>query len=370
MDNNNMKSDSGNPTPFAQSSLSMRPLHTFEAQGDRSAMPETGPRQPHMDIALDWLLRLQQSPENTALQAEVSEWEQADPENAQAMRKAQRLWRLTGQLPASTAKNWPPIARVVSPGASPVAATAPARPERRRTRRHYLAMGIAACLLVALAPQLWLQIEADYQSPAGERSTVNLADGSQIILDSNSALAVDFTGPERQVRLLAGQAYFEVAPDASKPFHVKAGEVDVRVTGTAFNVDLEDQLIDIAVSHGSVQVSDKSSGRPLSPPLTAGQRVTYDRTLHEARLLSQPVSQISPWRNGQLIANNARLGDVVAQLRRYLPGLVMLGDDDLASKRVTGVYDIDHPEAALAALAKAHGATVSYRTPWIRIVSR
>ncbi|WP_349973408.1 FecR family protein [Pseudomonas caspiana] len=319
-----------------------------------------------MDIALDWLLRLQQSPENTALQAEVSEWEQATPENAQAMRKAQRLWRLTGQLPASTAQNWPPVA----PAASPALAVTPARPSRRRPRRHYLAVGIAACLLVALAPRLWLQIEADYQSPAGERSTVKLADGSQIILDSNSALAVDFTGPERQVRLLAGQAYFDVAPDASKPFHVKAGDVDVRVTGTAFNVDLEDKLIDVAVSHGSVQVTDKSSGQSLSQPLTAGQRLTYDRELHEARLQSQPVSQISPWRNGQLIANNARLGDVVAQLRRYLPGMIMLSDNGLASKRVTGVYDIDQPEAALSALAKAHGATVSYRTPWVRIVSK
>lgn len=359
-----------NPTPFAQSSPSMRPLHTFEAEGDRSAMPETGPRQPHMDIALDWLLRLQQSPENAALKAEVSEWEQAAPENAQAMRKAQRLWRLTGQLPATTAQNWPPVTPQASPVPSPVSAVAPARPSRRRPRLHYFAVGIAACLLVALAPRLWLQIEADYQSPSGARSSVNLADGSRVILDSNSALAVDFTGAERHVRLLAGQAYFDVAPDANKPFHVKAGDVEVRVTGTAFNVDLEDKQIDVAVTHGSVKVSDKTSGQPLSQPLTAGQRLTYDRDLHQANLQSMPVNQISPWRNGQLIANNARLGDVVAQMRRYLPGLIMLGDDDLANKRVTGVYDIDQPEAALAALAKAHGATVSYRTPWVRIVSR
>lgn len=358
--------DHNNPLPFAQSSPSVRPLHSFDAQGDRSAMPETGPRQPHMDIALDWLLRLQQSPENTVLKAQVSEWEQAAPENAQAMRKAERLWRLTGQLPAATQENWPPV----PPSVSPVLNAPAALPTRRRSRRRYLAVSIAACLLVALAPRLWLQMEADYQSPAGERSIVMLADGSRIVLDSSSALAVDLKGAERQVRLLAGQAYFEVAPDAGKPFHVRAGEVDVMVTGTAFNVDLEGKIIDVAVSHGSVQVSDQASRQPLNDPLTAGQRLTYNRDLHHARLQLQPVSQISPWRQGQLIANNARLGDVVAQMRRYLPGLVMLRDDELANKRVTGVYDIDHPEAALAALAQAHGATVSYRTRWIRVISK
>lgn len=354
------------PTPFAQSSVCVRPLRTFEAQGDRSAMPETGPRQPHMDIALDWLLRLQQSPENTALKSQASEWEQAAPENAQAMRKAQRLWRLTGQIPAATADSWPTVA----PPAAPTLHTVPAKLPRRRSRRRYLAVAVAACLVVALAPRLWLQIEADYQSPAGERSTVDLADGSRVILDGNSALAVDFEGPDRRVQLLAGQAYFEVAPDASKPFHVKAGDVDVMVTGTAFNVDLEEKLIDVAVSHGSVRVSDKTSGQPLSQPLTAGQRLTYDRDLHHARLQSQPVSQISPWRNGQLIANNARLGEVVEQMRRYLPGIVILRDDELANKRVTGVYDIDQPEAALVALVQAHDATVSHRTPWIRVISK
>jgi transmembrane sensor len=243
-------------------------------------------------------------------------------------------------------------------------------PTRHRSRRRYLAAGIAGCLQVTLAPRLWLQVEADYQSPAGARSTVDLADGSRVILDGNSALAVDFKGSERSVRLLAGQAYFDVAPDASKPFHVTVGEVDVMVTGTAFNIDLENALIDVAVSHGLVRVSDNTYGQPFSQPLTGGQRLTYDRDVHSSRLQSQPVSQISAWRNGQLIANNSRLGDVVAQMRHYLPGMVMLNDATLADKRVTGVYDIDQPEAALLALVQAHGATVSYRTPWVRIVSK
>lgn len=361
-----------NPGRFAAQHKAVRPLPPSRTEDD-AAMPLAGPRQPHMDIALDWLLRLQQSPDDAALKADMAAWEQADPQNAKALRTAQRVWRLTGQLPASTAAQWPALAEP-EPEASPL--PAPARPSagtappRRRTLRRILSLAVAACLLVALAPRLWLMVQADYRSSDGQRSNVTLADGSRVTLDADSAIAVDITPTQRDVRLLAGQAFFEVARNPAKPFHVLVGELRVTVTGTAFNVDLTNARVNVAVSHGSVNVEQHPSGRMLSQAMLAGQTLAYDRRQGSTQPGKQPVSQVAAWRGGQLIANNARLADVVHSLRRYLPGVVMLRDEQLAESRVTGVYNIDKPDAALAALAQAYGGSVQQFGPWLRVISR
>lgn len=349
-----------------------RPVRTLPPTltEDDAAMPLAGPRQPHMDIALDWLLRLQQSPDDAALKADMAAWEQADPQNAKALRTAQRVWRLTGQLPASTAAQWPaPAEPQVASRPAPALPSAAGAPRRWPLRR-LPGLAVAACLLVALAPRLWLMVQADYRSSDGHRSNVTLADGSRVTLDADSAISVNITASQRDMRLLAGQAFFEVARNPARPFHVLVGEVRVTVTGTAFNVDLSDASIDVAVSHGSVNVDEQPSGRSLGQAMQAGQQLAYDRKQQSTRAGKQPVSQVAAWRGGQLIANNARLGDVVHSLGRYLPGAVLLRDEQLANSRVTGVYNIDKPDAALAALARAYGGSVQQFGPWLRVISR
>ena len=89
----------------------------------------------------------------------------------------------------------------------------------------------------------------------------------------------------------------------------------------------------------------------------------------EARLGHFSPSQAAAWRQGQLVADDLPIAEVVAQLKRYVPGLIVLRDDaGLASKRVTGVYDLRHPEAALRAVVQPHGGRVERYSAWVLVV--
>ncbi|WP_253950571.1 FecR family protein [Pseudomonas lijiangensis] len=345
----------------------MRPSHAFYTAGALPDMPQAEPRQARLDIALDWLMRVREAPDDAGLQTELQDWLQAAPENAEALLKAERVWSLTGQLAPATAHKWPPIPPVAAATAPP--AHLAARPRRRRTLSWAVGGALAACLVAAVAPSLNTALQADFQT-ASERREIQLPDGSRAVLDSNSAIAFEFTATRRDIRLLDGQAFFEVKPDRSKPFNVRAHDLDVTVTGTAFNVDLEKKNIEVGVQHGSVKVTEHGSNRILNPGLTAGQQLDFNRSNGQIKLITLPANRIATWRNGQLIADNARMAEVVDELRRYLPGTLWIKDLQLADKRITGVYDTSNPEAALRAMAQPHGAKVEGWGPWVLVISR
>ncbi|PRN03545.1 histidine kinase [Pseudomonas sp. LLC-1] len=306
--------------------------------------------------ALDWLLRLQQSPHDHQLRDEFEQWCASDAANAQAYFKAERVWQLTGQLAPTTTELWPK------------AEVLPLPVKRQSRRRWWLGAAVAACLLVAVAPSLSLRLQADYRTAQGETRDVTLADGSVVQMDSDTAIAVDYSGDHRDVKLLAGQAFFEVMPDKAKPFHVRADDVKVTVTGTAFNVELRPGRVGVDVQHGSVRVEDTSDAQLLAGALTAGQRLRYA----EGRVQLQAFvpSQAAAWRQGQLIADDQTVAELVQALAPYMPGKVMLRDDALGAKRVTGVYDLRRPEAALRAVIRPHGGEVRSYGPWLLVLSK
>ncbi|MDR6712266.1 transmembrane sensor [Pseudomonas hunanensis] len=310
------------------------------------------------DQALDWLLRVQQAPHDAQLRAALAQWCASDVANAEAYGKAERVWRLTGQQAPTTAEQWPPL---------PAANVVPL-PSKRSHRRWWLGAAVAACLMVAVAPSLSVRLQADYRTAQGETRDITLADGSVVQMDSNTAIAVSYAGTRRDVRLLSGQAFFKVTPDPSKPFHVRAAEVRVTVTGTAFNVELRPGGVDVDVEHGSVRVDDAKRSRALSSALTAGQRLHYVDGLVQVRTF-QP-SQAAAWRQGQLIADETSVAELVEALGRYLPGKVVLKDKGLGEKRVTGVYDLRKPQAALSAVVRPHGGKVTSYGPWLVVLSR
>ncbi|MFK0312003.1 FecR family protein [Pseudomonas sp. NPDC090233] len=309
------------------------------------------------DQALDWLLRIQQAPHDAQLRAELAQWCASDVANAQAYGKAERVWRLTGQLAPATVEQWP----------EPTATVVPL-PKRKPTRRWWLGAAVAACLMVAVAPSLSLRLQADYRTAQGETRDVTLADGSVVQMDSDTAIAVDYSGNHRNVKLLAGQAFFEVTPDKTKPFHVRVDDVQVTVTGTAFNVELRPGRMGVDVQHGSVRVEDTAKAQVLAAALTAGQKLRYVQG--QAQVLPFQPSQAAAWRQGQLIADETPVAELVAELARYLPGKVLLRDDALGVKRVSGVYDLRKPEAALRAVVRPHGGQVESYGPWLWVLSR
>lgn len=317
-------------------------------------------------IALDWLLRIQQSPEDAELRSELAIWLAVDSSHVEAYRKAERVWRLTGMAQAAaTPVHTEPLV-VSTTSAAPAHAARPSRPRRRRWPA-LLTGSLAACLVVFIAPAAYLAYQSDYSTSLGQQRSIELQDGSRVQLDSQSAIAVDFSGSRREVHLLSGQAFFEVAPDKSRPFTVAADKLQITVTGTAFNVAIRPSQLAIAVQHGSVRVAEGSS--TLAETLQAGDRLRW-RNDGEVTRDKLPVSQIAAWQQGKLVVRDARIADVLDELRPYLPGKLTLRDDGLGDKRITGVYDLRNPDAALRAVIQPYKGQVSSWTGWLRVIER
>jgi transmembrane sensor len=229
-------------------------------------------------------------------------------------------------------------------------------------------MAVAACLAVVFVPAVLVRVQADYVTGNAETRSLQLSDGSAVVLAPGSAIAVAYGDGERRVRLLAGEAFFEVAPNPARPFRVSARDVDVTVLGTGFDVRMGDDGAAVSVQHGIVRVSHATTTPPVAETLEAGQSVRLTWT-GQATRSTEPPELMAAWRQGQLIAQDQPMRDIVDQLRRYYSGTIVLASSGLAERRVTGAYNLVNPVDALRAIARAHGATVREITPWLLIVS-
>lgn len=303
------------------------------------------------EAALDWLLREPNDPQ--ALQA----WLDAAPEHAQAYRKAQKVWGLSGQVMSRPTFDCPlPPPAVAS------------RSRRRGLRRWLLASAVAACAVLLVLPD-WQGLGADYHSPRGEHRAVTLADGSVVELDSGSAIDVHFSADKRQVILLRGQAFFSVVAQPGRVFQVQAKGIDVTVTGTAFAVELAPQAIEVSVARGSVNVADTRQGGTALEPLKPGQRLSFART-GQGRVRTQvPVEQIAAWRHWQLLAIDQPLSAIVERLREYQPGVILLDDPVLGQRTITAALDLRSPREALQAAIAPLGGQLKQLAPYVLQVS-
>ena len=321
---------------------------------------ERGP-DPVLEQAMDWLLRVEAAPGDARLRAAAQSWADADDAHAEAWALARKTWALTGQTRPVHVEDWTPP--LPAPAQSHI-------PSIWRRRVAPVALALAACLLLVLAaPALLLSLAADHLTGAGETRDIVLDDGSVVHLGADSAIAIAFTTQGRAVGLLAGEAYFEVVPDASRPFMVGAADFTVTVTGTAFDVGITARSLSVAVAEGRVRVAPADKGDATPVDLLPGDRLSVDRRTGSAVLASVPPGDVAAWREGRLIAEDVAFADVVEAIGRYHPGAIVVADGSLNERRMTGAYDLDDPARALRALAGPYGARVCEITPYLLVVS-
>lgn len=311
------------------------------------------------DQAIGWLIARQESPDDDALSRRFEAWRRARAENAQAWSETVRAYDLIGRAAAAS-----PL-RSLGPAAGR------ARPAARRAILGVAALATAIAVALLLAPWALLRLEADYVTPTAESRAVRLDDGSVVRLGPESAIDVAFGRDERRVRLLEGRAFFEASPDPMRPFRVDAGEVEVAVVGTAFDVLLRRDGAEIGVRRGEVRVDLRpaSSSSTTTELLTAGERLQVAWRGSAVRRRASP-SEIGSWLDGKLIARDRPVAEVVDELRRYYAGAILLADEELGRRSVTGVYNLADPMSALAAVAHAHGGRVLRLSPWLAIVTK
>jgi transmembrane sensor len=305
--------------------------------------------------AARWLIALDDDPDDGDLRVRIDAWRAADPANEAA-------WADTGHV-------WNLMAETVPAFIHPAARNAGASGRTRRLPVRRIAVGVvaalAACLLLVFAPGLVLRLQSDQVTAIAEVRSIVLDDGSMVFLGPDSAIAVRYQDSTRRVRLLKGEAFFEVTPDANHPFSVVAQQLETTVLGTSFNVRLADDGAEVSVKTGLVRVV--SSAMPSSPlHLEPGQWARVGGRDGVAQG-SMPADEVAPWLHGQIVARDRPMADVVDELRRYYPGLIVVSDSALRGRRVTGVYNLADPKAALSAIVGAHGGSVRQVAPWLLV---
>ena len=205
-----------------------------------------------------------------------------------------------------------------------------------------------------------------YETAVGGNRRITLADGSTVILNTNSKLDIDFSGNRRDVHLVRGEAFFEVVHDKARPFTVYANNYVVRDIGTAFDVHLSmTGIVEVGVTKGSVEVSPadtRGTGSAKSPSvLVAGQNVILDQKVEPAKVVSSDdMSRKLAWRQGQLIYAGQPLKEVLADISRYSDIKIELADPELENLPVGGAFQTDQIGAIFAALEHNFGVQAEW----------
>ncbi len=229
---------------------------------------------------------------------------------------------------------------------------------QRYRRRHVrgvagaLAAGAAVALVLLGPARSRIQTE-DIATPAARRQSLTLVDGTRVELNARTSLRIDIDRTQRRVRLAAGEAFFAVSKDPSRPFFVETPAGSVRVTGTRFDVrtDIPDGLA-VTVVEGTVEVRpDDAAGRPAAPvTLTAGQQLSAGPQGAEVRKLTATALDDSlAWRQGEIVFDGVPLGEALARFGRY-HGCGITVTPEAARLPVGGRYSLDDLDGFLAQL--------------------
>lgn len=302
------------------------------------------------DEAIERLVHLHSGRASASDRLAFQSWRQLSPAHRAAAQAAEELWGALPYTETARLHQFSPSVNVVP---------------RKRLRR---GMSVAASLVaVVLALGLYIEgpaLYADHRTGTGERREIQLADGSQVWLNSGTALSVDFTERRRDIRLHAGEALFVVSKDSERPFVVHAADGEVRAVGTRFDVDLRGSAVEVRVSEGIVQV-DSAGAQPAR--LTAGLGLRYLQGRAPGEPHEVDLRSADAWQRGKLIFNRQPLGEVLGELERYLPGQLYLTDDALRGLLVSGVFELDDPQGMLNTLAQTQPVHIT-RLPLFTVV--
>ena len=279
-------------------------------------------------------------------------WLAADPRHATALQRSSAAWSLLDRIPENVA--------------APVLAAA----TRRRSfwRRSVIIGSLAAAAAFALIavhltrpPTAEPSASVAYSSSPAAPRQLTLSDGTVIQLNTGGEVIEQFTAAERRVLLARGEAHFAVTKNPARPFVVRAGNVDVRAVGTAFNVNLQSAAVDVLVTEGKVSVSEvervdpnalqRLAVKPLH--LVANERAVVSLapsptpsaspapTVVVTTASAEEIARTLAWQAPLLRLGGQTLAELVLEFQRRSGQRVILADPALASLRVGGRFRAD-----------------------------
>lgn len=323
--------------------------------------------------AAEWVARNDRGL-SEAERREFAAWRQAHPQHEAEWMRLGRAWSGLDELTEVPELNALADAVVVR-----------AQARRRRQRRvgWWVASSLAAAAAVAVMVfQPRTVPVAPFAGALSQNvhvieSTLHrqlLPDGSVAELNGASHVVVEYTATERRVRLTDGEAHFVVLPDPARPFYVTAGPVTVRAVGTAFNVRLDPERVEVLVTHGQVKLerADPAPAEPavvVAPSMVQGQRALVSRAesaatpVELADIAKPEIEEALGWQSTRLVFNQTPLAEVVDGFNRYNQRKLKLGDARIGSRELTGVFRADNLDGFVRLLPRSIDVKAEQRTP-------
>ncbi|MBD8688382.1 MULTISPECIES: FecR family protein [unclassified Rhizobium] len=320
---------------------------------------------PVTDQALEWFITIKVGGEPTAAELETFQvWLAACPSHADSFERVKNLWTFPETLVASK-RLQDEYDTVGSTTGSPKEPT-----NHAGVRRRYAFAAAASILLIAGTSQMMLVFlrlpTADFTTQVGEISTVQLPDGTTMQLNSDSAVALDFSATKRGVRIIQGEAWFDVVHNETAPFRVNGQFSTTTVTGTAFDVRVGTNNDTVKLERGSVYLTHKREEiRPVH--LLPGQT---------ARATEQGISDALPtgndetmaWREGRIVFTEKPLREALDEISRYWNSQVFVLNRSILDIPVSGNYRVESAKDALNGIVSAVGGKVTFLPGGITII--
>lgn len=316
-----------------------------------------------LEQALEWYVVLQDVDATPAEQEQFSAWLHQSSAHQQAWQRAAEVWQRLNPVadhlaaqPSIAQATQPPVYLLNQPQNGQKSPTKVAR--WLRPIAAILILGV--CLTAGLYDPAWL---AEYRTAIAEQREWRLEDGSLIRLAPNTAVDVEFSPNQRQIRLHRGEAWFQVATDARRPFIVQAEDGTTQALGTAFDIRRRDDEVRVLVSEHSVLVSLNQQQQRLEQ----GQAITYNRN-GLSSVTAVNLNNELAWQKQRLVFQDIPLKQVLEALQSYLPSHLQLMDAHLGQLPVTAVFNTRQPQQALDTLAEVLGLRLTSIGPWLTLV--
>ena len=323
--------------------------------------PRPADGEPHLVEASEWMAKLDKGLSNEDTDALLT-WMSADPRNKKQLLAMARMWDKMDAL-ARLSEVFPRIS-----GAAP-------RPVQQITRRFAMVASFIVILVVGAAGALINQFDvslfsepasgtATYETAIGGTSTIELADGSIITLNTNSRATVGFSAQQRIVQLERGELHIDVAHDPTRPLSVIAAGRIVQAVGTSFSVRIDDsQRVEVLVADGRVQIGVREPGTADNDPSGPARETANKLLISQAERVflnagEEAVEVLEPeeievqlsWRSGNLIFRGESLATAVSEVGRYTSVAFVINDEELRRVRVAGLFKTGDVAGFLASL--------------------
>jgi transmembrane sensor len=332
-----------------------------------------------LEQASHWWELLHSDSASNSDHREFGEWVARSPERVEAYLQTARLAKAI----KSPRLIWPTTAaevlireakasrEAVLPFSTTRVSASVGRGEGRRVQRRF-AWAAAAVLFIGVGLALFVrQTPQEFRTALGEQRSVLLADGSRATLNTASTIEVIMQKGRREVRLVQGEALFEVAHDAVRPFLVRAGNALLKDVGTRFNVDIRSNGTTVTVVEGQVAVDSAATSESAAAQASHGVGDSVEALILRAndRVLVTPAGVGTPqrgvnvaasvaWTQRQLMFEHRPLSEVAEEFNRYNKDRIDIDSAELRRQEVTGVFDAKDPASFVAFLSSVPGVEI------------